>query len=84
MRLRGLILLGAMVMAQFNLDDPSSRRCWFVDHVALKASPAWPGPFYLNRDKDFDGWLIWAPVLRGDRDAAARTVGFKTAKDCET
>lgn len=77
-----LVAMGAMlVMAQFD-SEAIPQRCWFVGDVHMRAVPTWPGPYYLSRDTIWGGWLEWAPVLKGDRDAAARLVGFKSAKEC--
>lgn len=71
-----LLIVGQLV-------GPSAGRCWFMDGVDLKLPLPGPGPYWLNRDATLNGWLMFAPVLNGDRDAAARAMGFSGAKDCK-
>ena len=72
----------AALLSVAQLVGPGPGRCWFRDGVDFKSPAPGPGPFWLNRDDNLNGWLQFAPVLHGDRDAAARAMGFAGAKDC--
>lgn len=78
---RFLVVAGAVIVGQFNMQTWKVSRCWVLEGTATVTATT-PGPFYLSRDAGLGGWMIWAPVLHGDLDAAARTMGFKSAKDC--
>lgn len=79
----GVIAVGLILVAQID-GTAKPVRCWAIEGVALKPGDRGPatGPYWLSHSILLDGWLMFQPVLKGDTNAAARAMGFKSAKEC--